>query len=695
MGKNMNTVLNKSLTLGEVLMSNGYLDIPGNSVDIMELLNNPTVVTVANNFSYYGFCPSQDCIKQLLGLNSEQLIAFWQRTETQLKELTFDNRKMDDFVVYKNFPSEVMNMSDAQYWGRQILMYFGFPNELFTQTANDRPDLKEKRNLKVLHLAKIDTVSKIFNTLISSKVKWTPTQVEHFKFLLNFIGSSPNLSDFGFKENGIQCLSSLMDKGKKISINDTTDVLRLAAFRSDSDVGLNDVTFKSFKRSERRTLCNLIEDCKNIEEDFAMRPSLWKALLSKLHPGEFKLTRVVVAYDKLYNNTLVTFNSKVEKAISNKDKKALELLISRPGEFMRRFHKLHDTFGNIDSALVEIFQKLNTYQLLKFKKYITTINARKNLMYAPKGNWSKAQIVKNTKSKFTRDQIMFMCLAITDILEQKLGVLIPDGVSITNELDKVKFQSNDQEIGYGRGTVFNIPSNMRFIRSASYWQQKSRGNTWFDNGWNFFDSNWKSVGSCCWNVNKHEDGAVFSGDPTNSKDLKGRACQMIDLYPEKLRNSGVRYAVWNILAYSKITFSDADEVIGSLQWGENPEKGKLYEPSRAQLVFPLKGESLTKYVAVIDLQDMTVTYLDANLRGRTGSANSNGEILEEIMPAYMEYLNTIPSIYDLLSCSKMGSMPILYSDKHVTLNNQTAYVFRPENKSNTFTQLDLNRLLES
>ena len=244
--------------------------------------------------------------------------------------------------------------------------------------------------------------------------------------------------------------------------------------------------------------------------------------------------------------------------------------------------------------------------------------------------------------------------------------------------------SNDGEASpYNRGTVFPIPDEVDFIRTASYWQNTKGGVTWFDNGWNFFDKDWKDLGACCWSAvhfpgdgyprlsNKKLEGAgaIFSGDPINTAEMKGRAAQLIDLYPSKLVAQGVRYAVWNILCYSRISFSQADDVFAALMWGKDPESGKLFEPSRCQLAFPLKGDSMTKYVCVIDLVTRELIYIDANLHGQVQTAASNGKSLEANMPAFMEYIASLPTVHDLFreSVSKKAEMQVLYSDKDAEL----------------------------
>jgi hypothetical protein len=186
---------------------------------------------------------------------------------------------------------------------------------------------------------------------------------------------------------------------------------------------------------------------------------------------------------------------------------------------------------------------------------------------------------------------------------------------------------------------------------------------------------------------------VFSGDPTNSKDLQGNACQLIDLYLDNLRESQVRYAVWNLLCFSRLSFDKAEEVYASLQWGENPSEGNLFEPSRCQFAFPVKGKNFTKYIAMLDLEKNHLIYLDANLYGQVNSAANNLDRLQENMPAFIEYLDTLPSVYDLFKHQDSG-LCVAYSDLNLNLvNNQEAYVFRPENQNNHFTPFSLTNLL--
>jgi hypothetical protein len=445
---------------------------------------------------------------------------------------------------------------------------------------------------------------------------------------------------------------------------------------------------------------NLLENSTNLEEDLARNSGKFKKFLRMLHPGDFKnkFPRVVKANGFLYHDELTTFNSKVETLLSKKNAKVLELLQTRPGEFTRRLFKTISIFGKpAVKAYAEVLDKLTVYQLLKVERLVMSVNERFYRTIAPKGNWTKLKILEN-KTNISDDLRLYLSDKISETLKEKLSGKLTGPINLDPRTNMIKLQDNSVELAqYGRGTSFPIPENITFIRSASYWSDKSGGNSWFDNGWNFFDENWKALGSCCWNVNPFKyKSAVFSGDPTNSKDMEGRACQMIDLYLDKLAKNGVRYAVWNILCYSKRSFNVAKEVYAALQWGEDAKKGKLFEPKRAQLNFLLKGDNLTKYIAYIDVKERKLVYIDANLKGSVRSAQDNEANLQKVMPAFVEYLDTLPSVFDLFAHvkqSKKGTV-ITYDDSNVELKDkELAYVFRPSNDKNSFEQLDLFGLL--
>lgn len=691
------------MNASQFLLENGYITVLKrvptgvDTRDATQLLG-----TILSNMAYYGYVPSKEAMKKMATLSPSDLEALWAAHGKSMAEVTKANRNMDRFVVYKNFPQEVLEMSQAQYWVSQILMYWGLPNELFTQEEKERPALLEKNTAKVLHLAKKGTLEAIHNSLVSSPARWTDAQLGHYKYSSSKMkDKSVDFSAFSFKENAVLASLHAMEAGVEIRMGNATDVMRLCAGISGGDVSLREkVRFGPYKRSARRGILGVLNgfSVDSLVENFALRKNEWKRLLVALRPGDYstQFQNVIKAYDMLYRGQARSYDSKIETSWGKKE--ALALLKKSPGKMVRAFHRAYDEYGiSAINALVSVCPELSTSQLAKLKAYLQTINGRKQLMFAPKGNWSRVQISDNYKVKIRADHLETAITAINNALAEKVAKVFPEGVKLCLRTANIKLQTNDQKLAtYGRGTVFPIPADMDFVRVASYWEcEMQYRNVWFDNGVNFFDENWNSVGTCCWNETYMDaQGATFSGDPTNSKELKGRACQMIDLYLDKLARSGIRYAVWNVLCYSRIAFDDAGEVLATLQWGKDATSGNLYEPSRAQMVFPLTGKNLTKYVAYIDVQKRELVYLDANFRGDVTSAGSNTNSLGKLMPAYVEYLNSLPSVYDVFESAKYGDAPILYSDSDYDMEDGVrAYVFKAENPHNTFENIPLATII--
>ncbi|MBA2543735.1 MAG: hypothetical protein H0V17_29095 [Deltaproteobacteria bacterium] len=508
-----------------------------------------------------------------------------------------------------------------------------------------------------------------------------------------------------FVENRIRLAAYLIEHGATATLDTATDVLRLAAALSAGDISLREpCKLRNLKRRERRALLGMLERAKNLDEDLVRRREPFKRLLYKLHPGDYRddFPRVAAAYDKLYNATPIPrFSADLERLLAAEDREALSLLKTRPGELARRLHSTLLIYGaDAVRAFTEVIDELKTIQLLKLQRYLATVGERTWRTFPPKGNWSKVQIVEADRKQRRIPPALHGDLmgALQTALARRLREVGP--VALSPEVKRVKLQTNDEELSpFGRGTVFPIPPGIKFIRTATYWKTgPSAHDTWFDNGWNFFQKDWSAAGAgaCCWDRVAFHDAAVFSGDPTNSKDLEGRACQLLDLYPDKLVKHGVRYAVWTVLCYSRITFAKAIEVHAALQWGEEPQTGKLFEPSRCQLSFPLRGDSFTKYVVYLDLGRRELVYLDANLPARTSSAGANTKLLVRNMPAFIEHLGSLPSVHDLFVHAPQApdGMPVLYDDTNATLRGgKPAYVFRPTNQTSSFAAFDPSSLL--
>lgn len=683
----------------ELLLRHGRVVVPNPGA---KAIDQAALATIIANITHYGFALTHQGFEALAKASAADIEAWWLSLEEALMVVTGDDKNMADHVVYKNFPSEVLAMDEADYWLRQILMYWGVPNDLVREDEAPREAMDEEIQLRVLQLAQEDTLGEIYASLLRLPARWTGGQWEQVSVLAPRLHSVvPAASPF--KENLIQLAALLLELGHPPELSTATDVLRLAVAMSEGDVSLRENTkLRSFKRGERRALLTMLEGAANLDEDVARRRERFKRLFRALRPGDWakRFPRCVAIYDVLYKGAPIpTFESELERCIEAKDPQALVLLAQRPGLFMRRLHHMLLLFGaDAAGSFEHVIPKLSTLQLLKTLRHFETDHDRASRVFAPKGNWTKMQTRPQSPERRVPKKVRnALVQKLEAAIAQRVSKVVPT-VRLDPRVANVRLQSNDSDLTpYGRGTVFQIPRKVTFLRTASYWESgPTSSNLWYDNGWSFFDSDWTPMGTCTWNKATFRKGtAIFSGDPTNSKDLKGRACQLIDLYLDKLAKEGVRYGVWAILCYSRKSFDEAVDVQAALQWGEKPETGKLFEPSRVQLSFPVRGGNLTKYIAYLDVKKRHLVYVDANLYGRVNSAASNTKVLGKIMPAFLEYVDTLPTVHDLFRHVPQSDdgMCVAYDDRDVQLRDEPAFVFRSVNQDNDFTAFDLSTLL--
>ena len=654
--------------------------------------------TLFANLAYYGFVPSSELSEAILCSSFEEIKSFWDELQPALSEKIGESRNMDQAVVYKNFPREVLEMSKGEYWFKQIWMYLGCPPAWFAEKEVERESVNESfQKLKVLHLAKDNSIDLIYRNLLSQQSLWIAEQKRQVMFCIENLGYKISL-DIPFKENMVIIAKYIVEKNiSDVTMKSATDVLRLAVALCDGDISLKENTKFKFKRSVRKLLLGMLNK-NDLGEDFAARKEVWKRLMTALHPFDYenKFPNVKLWCNALMQKEVKSFNSKIEKKVAELDFEALHDCATRPGVYMRNMVRFYSIYGMpaIEVFVDKVLPKLTNFQILKIQSVFENINLRTYRTFPPKGSWKHMQVQEDKRPAILEFDREVMLREIGKELKKRIFAKY-GLVSVDPNIRMVKIKGNDTDLSpYGRGTIFPIPKEVKFIRTASYWEIDRRA--WFDNGINFFSKDWNEIETCCWtNVKTHNSGAIFSGDPVITH-TKKCACQMIDLYPNQLRNEGIRYAVWNILCFSKIPFKDAGDVFASMQWGENAQRGKLFEPARCQLSFPVGGDCYAKYILCFDLERMEVIYLDAPLAANVSSAEYNVKSLERNMPPFMEYVETLPSLYDLFKHAEQGleGIPIVYSDVEKKISGGKAYVFKPENKDNSFKNIGIDKLIE-
>jgi hypothetical protein len=668
--------------------------------------NTTDLGTILGGLATLGFAPSADLLSALSRASRKDIALWWTNTHPALKKIRGADVNMEKFVVYKNFPAEVLEKTEAEYWIAQILMYIGLPNDWFTEEELPRAELDETLSLRILHMADDSVGQNIADRLLAKPVIWTEADLEDVDALLK--GKAFDVVDFSKaaqRANAASMAARVLGDNLDVEIrfDAPTDILRTQAALSGGDVSLRVPTrVMKLSRPMRRVFTTALAamPAEKLRADFAARPKTWKKLLHALHAGQDK-GALGDAARALRAGTLRTFDSDVERLIAARDRSVLSLLAQRPGNFARRLHKLYGLFGTVAFERFsqdDVLSNLTNGQLLKLVHYFETATARQTFLSAPRGNMARMKVRENTKADVDQRDIDGFVSVLRARIGARLDKALPNGVALDPRMRQAGLPANGQEGMDGRGTVYTIPEGMSFLRTASYWEAKSAyGNIWYDNGWTFFDASFGQMDATSWDHEKagaySEPYGVFSGDPTNFKEKRGRACQMIDVYIDRAKEAGVRYGVWSVLCFSHKPFSEAEKVLATLQWGENAEKGKLYEPSRAQIVLPLTGEALAKAVAVLDVEKRELIFLDTAMGMHVSSAARNSGYLAEKMPAVMDMLAAHPSYHDLFACASKGTTPIVWDDADAPISGE-GLVMRPTHPDSDVSSIDVFALLD-
>lgn len=188
-----------------ILLRSNYTIIPPSS---SMPIYGADIASIMMNLSYYGYALNVGAYEALAKLDHNDLVLWWKLIESELKENSGESRNIGDFVVYKNFPEEVLEKSEAEYWIPQILMYWGFPSTYFTQEVKARENLDKQPRTTVLRRATKDTIENVLNSLLCSPARWKDQELEDVLVLVKQYPA--DISKLSFKENLIKLATTMM-----------------------------------------------------------------------------------------------------------------------------------------------------------------------------------------------------------------------------------------------------------------------------------------------------------------------------------------------------------------------------------------------------------------------------------------------------------------------------------------------------
>lgn len=568
--------------------------------------------------------------------------------------------------MYRNFPEQVMAMSDVELFVNAIVHYLTSGKLVPMQNELKRQGLDESKIKKptVLTIGKVEDFRSLVVNLITAKTSTSADDKDIVDtYFENYGGIDLSSLEIPHKENKAFAYALALKNGYVIKTNDAkkhfntaTDILRLIVAMSDGDVSLAENTkFRSFKRAERRMLLGMMNRLneKNAVLDVQAYAGQWKRVGEKLHPAEYPKYTVA---NNLFNHVRKglhedTITHKVNCCVDKgKVGKAAELISSKPGEFARNLDRfLRNAESRVEALGVigmfsEVATKVSVPVLLQVKSHFenrikdanpsgkATVQTK---LYLPKGNVAKAyaEIDKEIKSIPVKYSERVIEICVDAIKEQFSGKGELGKVYISKDMYDYVMPMAQRNASKALKTVprsskVKISDDTKIIRSFIWWKNGD-GRTDIDLSALMLDKDFNYVGHVSYTNLRYSSNygnsryyaSVHSGDIV---DAPNGASEFIDIDIDAMRkqNPNVRYIVTNVFSFTKQNFCDLPECFAG--WMERSELGQYGEVFDARTVmnkFDLTAKGLAAVPMVFDMESREFTWVDLVMAGRNNLSN--------------------------------------------------------------------------
>lgn len=601
------------------------------------------VATLDANLRKLGYALADDLALALLGASKAEVKALHDALVPVLKEAKGVRAYRP---MYPNFPTQVMEASEAELYVNAIMHYFGNAVGLrimpkYTKAARPELDFNESK-VTLLRLGSREDALKVVNNVLMQTAAFGDTEREDisgldFTDLIEAHGVSADV--LPNRENRAWFAVYMERQGVKSArtvVDTATDVLRYAVALNDGDVSLAENTKFRLSRAQRREIVRLLsvlvatKGNEQVTSDMLRHEQTWKRLGEAVHPGEFKgYPEAIEAFRLIRSGEAKTFNSRIETLLAGRDPLgAARALRNRPGDFARRLDQiLRMSPPGIQNEILRIFrQNADTASptvLFQSRNALANRLTKKDVrVFFPKGSVSKMKAIKDERKALSQsilgeaisdiDSALFRAFSKRNSLGKVWvdpairGLAVPFGVrSASKALRTV-----------GRGSRLLLGDDTNIVRFFIWWKDAPGGDAYWGNRTDIdlsavvLDENFRSVFDITY-YNLREKGATHSGDITSAPD---GASEFIDIDIEKVKAQGGRYVLMNLLSYSGQDFVELPECFAGFMERRDLSSGEVYDPRTVANRVDLSAKSKNACPFIFDLETREAIWVDVNRR---------------------------------------------------------------------------------
>lgn len=641
--------------------------------------NKLYLCTIIQNFRSLGFVPSKKLTEELQKMTKDELVDFYQENFPIIQKSIDADKDMNP--IYKNFPQEVMDMSDFELYSNSILYYaltigMGVSNDRAAEYINRQDEIArfpftENANPVIIECAKIEDLVKDVKQTIESKTTISPDDKKYVKLFMSELTNifkkdkiATFFDNITYQNKENQCLTNALiinnpniDARQAANIlqattKTATDVLRLATYLSPQikngeeyrNTDLSKPTkYKWFNSKESQVLMSLLNNASNIDEDMYKYKEQWKHVAKALNTSRNSLQKYSVAQNAIQNvrnnNKPITWHTKIEAAIQEKDFEKIKYQISkRPGEFVRRLEKIasiaqeqgknqeflqlaKDLLPKVDSIPV-IMQEINNIQKEVYTGTYTKFHNKDGVSsYYISDKVTPGQQLSEPFKKAIYNTLYNACIEkFTN--KEPLGKIY---------IDPVAHNCNMQLNSAGDKNSMFIPLESGSRLPKTEGKDCLRFSTWWENGIAdgqevrtdidlhavFYNKNYENIGSISfYNLKDDFFKGYHSGDCTDAPIGKG-ATEFIDIRninKDRLLEKGIKYIGLENMVFSGPSFSNMPcHVAWQERETSKAQEGDIYEAQAVKNIINISSPGRQNLGILYDVEKEEVVIADISL----------------------------------------------------------------------------------
>lgn len=676
--------MNNSINSIAIRHFNGIYIAKNTDNNINETLSIEEFATLIKKFEGYGYIFSKELA---IAISKEERNIIIDKLKAVIKVIEDFKSDKNYTVFYKNFPDEVINMSEVDLYINQILHYWiGYlpsSNENIIKEDVEPSKLVKSRELNLID---DEMIEKLFIDLLSSNVTLSEQYLDDVCVLTNnkSIKELEKYMEYIQMKETLTTVSSYILKKEGVLIGNfktATDILRLIAKISGDELNNKHIHFAYFSRAELSQLMTKLENLQNPMPDIKRYSKPWHTFF-KLYAKKInfhKYPKVRNAVDMLFGDiSYMTERGKINEKI-----KRLPIMSE---EELDNFVKEYIVFyGDYVREILSLLNKAkeNQYEklLLGLENCVTKVNTRilfqlYDRIINLKAKDKTVPRLVNSKGKWRR---LKESISLSDELLNRVLQIVEDGIKIQlkekESLGKIYIDEDYKNImlttsekdsnvslrPMTRGSRIAFNPNAEVLRFFVAWKNLDEkimkefkvkyGRVDIDLSALSFDKDFKFKRVVAY-YNQKEMGFAFSGDITDAPE---GALEYIDIFDlERLKKKGNRYILMQIRSYNGYTFEEINSVyagVMELTSIEAKEKKNMYSTAITE-GFQIVSSERTTNTILVDLKKFEYIWLDMNMDSYKLDIFQNALNYEEIpylndMLRYFSRKQYI-TMYDLL-----------------------------------------------